>query len=214
MQKSLSESGNFALRHELDRLAADAAAITSSCAPHAQSDRCWRQMANGRKSRSSMRRQPALSRFLRDDPEVASCLSAPTGELLGAIAFLYLNCRGHDALLLDEIDLKHPTPRLCSPGRARRCRRSMSGRLPATDAPSAGFGNVAAHLRAPRFVNADYFAQPSSDGRTRSADRAGLRAESRASSPTSGATSGPGIGSRRSCRHRVSQPGSFADARH
>ena len=48
-----------------------------------------------------------LARFLRADPE--SIFTFRRGDrLLGGIAFLYFNCRGHDALLLDNVDLKNP----------------------------------------------------------------------------------------------------------
>src|ERR1700710_1833106 len=50
---------------------------------------------------------PILSKYLAFDPE--SILTFNQQErLLGAIAFLYLNDRGHDALVLDEISLTHP----------------------------------------------------------------------------------------------------------
>jgi len=83
------------------------------------------------------------------------------GSVLGGIAFLYLNCRGHDALLLDEIDLKNPSPiYLTRPGEDVAAIYVWA--LAAHGRAAIALGNVAQHLRRPRFANADYFAQPSS----------------------------------------------------
>src|SRR3569833_410615 len=48
-----------------------------------------------------------LSKYFALDPETILSFSRQ-GKLLGAIAFLYLNDRGHDALLLGEICLPRP----------------------------------------------------------------------------------------------------------
>src|SRR3954452_6480986 len=50
---------------------------------------------------------PALHRYFACDPECFLTFSRDE-KLLGAIAFLFLNRDGHDALILDEISLKHP----------------------------------------------------------------------------------------------------------
>ena len=51
--------------------------------------------------------EPALETILqlrsRQHPDLQR-----KGKLLGAVAFLYLNGRGHDALILDDICLTHP----------------------------------------------------------------------------------------------------------
>jgi hypothetical protein len=95
---------------------------------------------------------------LRGDPE--SIFVFRRGEnLLGGIAFLYLNCRGHDALLLDDIDLKNPRREFLA-----RPDEEVSAiyvwALAGYGRAVVGLGNVAAYLRKPRFIGADYFAQP------------------------------------------------------
>jgi hypothetical protein len=104
--------------------------------------------------------EAGLVQFLRDDPESIFALER-NGTLLGGIAFLYLNCRGHDALLLDEIDLKNPSrDYLARPDEDASAIYvwALAGHGRAT----VGLANVAEYLRRPRFVSADYFAQPSS----------------------------------------------------
>src|SRR3569833_1419018 len=100
-----------------------------------------------------------LSMYLAFDPETILAFGRK-GRLLGAIAFLYLNDRGHDALLLDEICLPRP---------------EMDFLADADEAVSAvyiwacaitgrgisGYGKVAEHLRRPRYASAYVLAQPS-----------------------------------------------------
>src|SRR5436305_8736934 len=50
---------------------------------------------------------PILSRYLEFDPECILTFSR-RGQLLGGIAFLYLNSCGYEALILDEISLTQP----------------------------------------------------------------------------------------------------------
>ncbi len=101
-----------------------------------------------------------LLRVLGHDPESIFAFER-NGKLQGGIAFLYLNDRGHDALLLDEIDLKNPNPQfLARPGEEVSAiyvwALAFHGRA------VVGLGNVAEYLRGPRFAHADYFAVPSS----------------------------------------------------
>ena len=51
-----------------------------------------------------------LAAYCRINPRTAFSF-ARNGHLLGGIAFLYLNDDGLDALILDDIDLRHPQPR-------------------------------------------------------------------------------------------------------
>jgi hypothetical protein len=103
---------------------------------------------------------PTLGRYFAFDPECILTFSR-RGRLLGAIAFLNLNDRGHDALILDEISLTHPDIGLLA-----RSDEEVSAiylwAIAANGRGIAGLGEVAARLRAPRYVNADCFAQPSS----------------------------------------------------
>jgi len=102
---------------------------------------------------------PILGRYVAFDPECILTFSRRE-RLLGAIAFLYLNDRGHDALILDEISLTDPDIGLLA-----RSGEEVSAiylwALAATGRGIGGCGKVAAHLRTPRYVNADCFAQPS-----------------------------------------------------
>ena len=101
-----------------------------------------------------------LARYLAFDPDCILTF-ARRGRLLGGMAFLFLNHRGHDALLLDDICLKKPDLRLLC-----RSDEEVSAiyvwAIAATGRGIGGLGNAAAHLRKPRFRSADCFAQPSS----------------------------------------------------
>jgi hypothetical protein len=157
MQQSLRKSGVFACRHELDHLETTTA-ITAQPATfeqlHALTAIAKKEIPGVNASHA------ALVQFLRDDPE--SIFAFQRNEsVFGGIAFLYLNCRGHDALLLDEIDLKSPKRiYLARPGEDVSAIYVWA--LAARGRAAIGIGNVAAHLRGPRFAHADYFAQPSS----------------------------------------------------
>jgi hypothetical protein len=156
MQKIYLESSNLDPRHELDRLALTSA-ITADVATQEQ----LTELAElARKEIPGVNASLAgLTQFLRDDPQSIFAFQRG-GKLLGGIAFLYLNCKGHDALLLDNIDLKNP-------GRAYLARpdEEVSAiyvwALAGCGRAVAGLGNVSAYLRKPRFAGADYFAQPS-----------------------------------------------------
>ena len=157
MQKPARGSDDFAGRHELDRLATTTA-ITGAPATRAQ---IAGLAAIARKEIPGVNAsESALVQFLREDPESIFALSR-NGTLLGGIALLYLNCRGHDALLLDEIDLKNPArDYLARPG--EEISAIYVWALAGYGRAAIGLGNVAAYLRRPRFSGADYFAQPSS----------------------------------------------------
>ena len=92
MQKMFRESGHFAARHELDRLS-PTSAITVSLATRRQ---LVDLVAIARREIPGVNASEAgLAQFLRDDPESIFAFER-AGKLLGGIAFLYLNCRGHD----------------------------------------------------------------------------------------------------------------------
>jgi hypothetical protein len=155
MQKVFRGRGDLAARHELDRLL-PTSAITVSLATS-------RQLADmvviaRREVPGVSVSEAGLAQFLRDDPESIFAFQR-AGSLLGGIAFLYLNCRGQDALLLDDIDLKHPGREFLA-----RPDEEVSAiyvwALAGYGRAVAGLGNVAEYLRRPRFINADYLAQP------------------------------------------------------
>ena len=156
MHKLFRESGDFAARHELDRLS-PTSAITVSLATRRQ---LVDLVAIARREIPGVNASEAgLAQFLCDDPESIFAFER-AGNLLGGIAFLYLNCRGHDALLLDDIDLKNPGREFLA-----RPDEEVSAiyvwALAGYGRAVAGLGNVAEYLRKPRFFSADYFAQPS-----------------------------------------------------
>jgi hypothetical protein len=148
--------GDLSPRHELDGLSS-----TSTISAGPATDRQLADLvAIARREIPGVSVSEAgLARFLRSDPESIFAFER-AGNLLGGIAFLYLNCRGYDALLLDGIDLKNPSHEFLA-----RPDEEVSAiyvwALACHGRAVVGLGNVAAHLRLPRFVSADYFAQPS-----------------------------------------------------
>src|ERR1700716_3525624 len=104
MLNLLRGSGDFVARHELDRLS-QSSAVTVRPATRAQ---LADLVAIAQREIPGVNASEAgLAQFLHDDPESIFAFQR-RNKLLGGIAFLYLNCRGHDALLLEKIDLKNP----------------------------------------------------------------------------------------------------------
>jgi hypothetical protein len=103
--------------------------------------------------------EPILRKYFTFDPECILTFSRQE-RLLGGMAFLYLNSRGHDALILDEISLTHPDIGLLAGGNDE-VSATYIWAIAATGRGIAGLGKAAAHLRTPRYVGADCFAQPS-----------------------------------------------------
>jgi hypothetical protein len=102
---------------------------------------------------------PILGKYFAFDPECILTFSRQQ-KLLGGIALLYLNSRGHDALILDEISLTEPDIGLLA-GSKDEVSAIYIWAVAITGRGIAGYGKVAAHLRTPRYVNANCFAQPS-----------------------------------------------------
>ena len=69
--------------------------------------------------------------------------------------------RGHDALLLDNVDLKNPDREFLAAS-DEEVSAIYVWALAAYGRAVMGIANVAAYLRRPRFAGANYFAQPSS----------------------------------------------------
>jgi hypothetical protein len=103
--------------------------------------------------------EPALRRHFDFDRECILTFSQH-GKLLGGMAFLYLNGRGHDALISGAFSPSSPDFAFFA-----RSDELVSATyiwaIGATRRGIAGLGKAAAHLRKPRYVNADCFAQPS-----------------------------------------------------
>jgi hypothetical protein len=103
--------------------------------------------------------EPILSGYVAFDPECILTFSGPEG-LLGGIAFLYLNNRGYDALILGQISLAAPDISLLA-GASEEVSAIYMWAIATSGRGIVGLGNVAARFRKPRFFSANYFAQPS-----------------------------------------------------
>jgi hypothetical protein len=160
MQMASQGSGDCSPRHELDRLPQSS---VIDAGPAIQGELAG-LAAIAEREIPGVNASAELTHVLRADPESIFSFRR-AGKLVGGIAFLYLNRSGHDALLLDNIDLKNPD-------RAYLARPDESvaaiyvWALAGYGRAVLGLGSVAAHLRSSRFIEADYYAQPSSkDGR-------------------------------------------------
>ncbi len=103
--------------------------------------------------------EQALRRHFDFDPECILTFSWQE-KLLGGMAFLYLNTRGHDALILGEMSPSSPDFELFARS-DEQVSATYIWAIGTTGRGIAGLGKAAAHLRKPRYLNADCFAQPS-----------------------------------------------------
>jgi hypothetical protein len=103
--------------------------------------------------------EPVLGKYLAFDSDCILTFSRRE-KLLGGMAFLFLNSRGHDALILDEISLTHPDIDLLAAAH-QEVSAIYIWAFAATGRGIAGLGKAAAHLRTPRYADADCFAHPS-----------------------------------------------------
>lgn len=150
------ERGSFAARHDFDSLPLSPD-VDVHCARYSElaalADMARRLVPGVRIG------EPELARYFTFDSECILTFSR-NGRLLGGMAFLYLNDRGHDALLLDEICLTEPdTQHLASA--TEEVSAIYIWAIAATGKGIAGLGKAAAHLRQKRFRAADCYAQPS-----------------------------------------------------
>lgn len=102
--------------------------------------------------------QGLLQHYLHDDECILMFVQG--GRLLGGMAFLYLNERGHDALVSGELSPSHPDFSLLAKP-AEPVAAIYIWAIGATGRGIAGLGKMSAFLRKPRYVNANCFAQPS-----------------------------------------------------
>src|SRR3569832_436730 len=100
-----------------------------------------------------------LARYLAFDPQSILTFGRK-GDLVGGMAFLFLNDRGHDALLLDEICLTAPETHYLASAKEEVAAIYIWASA-ATGRGIAGLGKAAAHLRQLRLRGADCYAQPS-----------------------------------------------------
>jgi hypothetical protein len=161
MRDPIKERGPFAARHDFDALPRSAEidvqpALASELS--ALADMANRLVPGVRIT------EPTLERYFEFDPESILTFSR-NQRLLGAVAFLYLNDRGHDALILDDMNLTHPDFGLLA-GRSEEASAIYVWAIAGQGKAMAGLGNVSTHLSEPRLAPADLYAQPSSaDGR-------------------------------------------------
>jgi hypothetical protein len=156
MRSPVKERASFVARHDFDSLSTDSeieVRVARSSELSILADMAHRMVPGVEIT------EPILEQYLAFDPECILTFSRRE-RLLGAIAFLYLNSRGHDALILDKISLTHPDIGLLA-GRNDEVSATYIWAIAATGRGIAGLGKAAAHLRTPRYVGADCFAQPS-----------------------------------------------------
>ncbi|MEI9923375.1 MAG: hypothetical protein WDN50_07450 [Bradyrhizobium sp.] len=161
MQDPSLERGTFAARHDFDALPRSAeieVRPTRRCELSALADMANRLVPGVRIT------EPDLERYFAFDPGSILTFSRRK-KLLGAVAFLYLNSRGHDALILDEMNLTHPDLGLLA-CHADEVSAIYVWAIAGQGRAMAGLGNVSTYLSEPRLAPADLYAQPSSvDGR-------------------------------------------------
>jgi hypothetical protein len=161
MRDPVKERASFAARHDFDMLPRSAEVNVQ---PARRSELSAIADMGNRMVPGVQITERDLERYFAFDP--TSILTFSRQEmLLGAVAFLYLNRRGLDALLHAEMKLTHPDFALlagCSEQVSAIYVWAIAGRGKAM----AGLGNVSKHLCQARIADADLYAQPSSeDGR-------------------------------------------------
>ena len=150
MQNPRFGSTESTRRHQLDMLPRTDLVAARPVTP----DRLGELAALARREIPGVRAsEQDLAEFLRHDPNSIFVLCRGR-NLLGGIAFLYLNCAGLDALLLDEFSLYDP-PRKYLARPDEDVAAIYVWALVAQGRGAVGLGNVADILRGPRFRAAD-----------------------------------------------------------
>ena len=150
------ERGSFAARHDFDALPLSPD-VDVRCAQFSEIS-ALAQMAH-RLVPGVRIGAEELARYVTFDPQSILTFSRK-GQLVGGMAFLFLNDRGHDALLLDEICLTAPETHYLASAKEEVAAIYIWA-IAATGRGIAGLGKAAAHLRQLRFRGADCYAQPS-----------------------------------------------------
>ncbi|MBR0927328.1 hypothetical protein JQ561_12000 [Bradyrhizobium diazoefficiens] len=150
------ERGSFAARHDFDALPLSAD-VDVRCAQFSEIS-ALAQMAH-RMVPGVRIGTEELARYFTFDPQSILTFSRK-GQFVGGMAFLFLNDRGHDALLLDEICLTAPETHYLASAKEEVAAIYIWA-IAATGRGIAGLGKAAAHLRQLRFRGADCYAQPS-----------------------------------------------------
>jgi hypothetical protein len=161
MRNRIKERGSLAARHDFDSLPSSPEIGVQPAQRHELV--VLADMAN-RLVPGVQITEPTLERYFAVDPQSIVTFSRG-GRLHGAVAFLYLNSRGHDALILDDMSLTHPDMKLLA-GRHEEVSAIYVWAIAGYGRAMLGLGNVSRHLSQLRYVSADLYAQPSSeDGR-------------------------------------------------
>ena len=126
--------------------------------------------------------EPDLARYYRFDPGSILTFSR-NDKLLGAVAFLYLNSRGHDALMLDEICLTHPDIGLLAAA-SEEVSAIYVWAIAGQGRAMAGLGNVSEHLSRPRLAPRRSLRATLERGWTQPDDRDRLRTDPELSART------------------------------
>ncbi|UWU72315.1 hypothetical protein [Bradyrhizobium sp. NC92] len=150
------ERGSFAARHDFDALPLSPD-IDVRCAQFSEIE-ALSEMAH-RLVPGVQIGTAELAKYYLFDPQSILTFSRK-GKLVGGMAFLFLNDRGHDALLLDEICLTAPETRYLAAADDDVAAIYIWA-IAATGRGIVGLGKAAAHLRQIRFRSADCYAQPS-----------------------------------------------------
>jgi hypothetical protein len=161
MRNPVLESATFAARHDFDMLLR-CTEIDARAARHSELS-AVADMAN-RLIPGVQITEPNLERYFIFDPESIFTFSRKQ-KLLGAVALLYLNDQGHDALILDGINLTRPDFGLLA-GRHDGVSAIYVWGITGQGRAMGGLGNLSTHLSGKRFASANIYAQASStDGR-------------------------------------------------
>jgi hypothetical protein len=97
-------------------------------------------------------------------------------QIIGGIAFLYLNDDGLDRLLLDELDFADPDPAVLAPAGETPAALYVWA-LVARGRAAGGIANVSLCLREEPYALADYYAQPATQSGARLLARLGFQPE-------------------------------------
>jgi hypothetical protein len=157
MHDQAMERATFAARHDFDILPRSAEIEVQ---PARRSDLPTLADMGNRLVPGVQIAEPDLERYFAYDPE--SILTFRRNQkLLGAVAFIYFDSKGHEALLSDDIDLERPDLGLLA---------DQSGEVAAIyvwaivgkGRAMAGLGNVSTFLSQKRFLSANIYAHAAS----------------------------------------------------
>jgi hypothetical protein len=157
MHDQVMERGTFAARHDFDVLPRSAEIAVQ---PARRSDLSALADMGNRLVPGVQIAEPDLERYFIYDPESILTFSR-NQKLLGAVAFIYFDSGGHEALLSDEIDLKRPDFGLLA-DRSDEVAAIYVWAIVGKGRAMAGLGNVSTFLSQKRFVSANIYAHAAS----------------------------------------------------